>query len=125
MVTIAVTGAAGRMGMRLVALSKQYDTLKLAAATERAGHPMLGQDAGELAGAGKMGVAVSAELTDAPQVVIDFTAPVATRALLPVCVAKKLALVIGTTGLQPADHALIDEAAKKIAVLQAPNMSLA
>ena len=112
------------MGMRLVALSKQYDTLKLAAATERAGHPMLGQDAGELAGAGKMGVAVSAELTDAPQGVIDFTAPVATRALLPVCVAKKLALVIGTTGLQPADHALIDEAAKKIAVLQAPNMSL-
>lgn len=124
MTTIAVTGAAGRMGMRLVALSKQYDQLRLVAATERPGVPALGKDAGAVAGIEPLGVAITTELTTAPQVIIDFTAPVATRALLAVCRARKIAMVIGTTGLQPADHALIDAAARDIAVLQSPNMSL-
>ena len=124
MTTIGVTGAAGRMGMRLVALSKQYPQLKLVAATERPGVPALGKDAGSLAGVEVMGVAISTELTGVPQVIIDFTAPVATRALIAVCRAKKIAMVIGTTGLQADDHALIDQAAKDIAVLQSPNMSL-
>lgn len=124
MTTIAVTGAAGRMGMRLVALSKQYETLKLAAATERAGHPATGQDAGEIAGVGKMGVAIAYEIPRGVQVVIDFTAPVATREVIKACREKKIAMVIGTTGLQPTDHALIDEAARDIAILQSPNMSL-
>jgi 4-hydroxy-tetrahydrodipicolinate reductase len=124
MTNIAVIGAAGRMGMRLVALSKQYEALKLAAATEREGHPALGQDAGEIAGVGKMGVALASQLPAGVNVVIDFTAPVATRALIPVCRQKKIAMVIGTTGLTAGDHALIDEAAKEIAIIQAPNMSL-
>ena len=124
MTTIAVTGAAGRMGMRLVALSKEYDALSLVAATERAGHPAAGQDAGEVAGVGRIGVAISADLAVWPQVIIDFTAPVATRKLLEVCCQKKVAMVIGTTGLLPADHALIDAAALQIPILQAPNMSL-
>lgn len=112
------------MGMRLVALSKGYDALELAAATERPGHPSLGQDVGEIAGVGKIGILVTAEIPSGVQVVIDFTAPVATRELLRVCRARKIAAVIGTTGLQPSDHALIDEAARDIAILQAPNMSL-
>ena len=124
MTTIAVPGAAGRMGMRLIALSRQYPQLKLVSATERAGHAALGKDAGAVAGVEPMGVAISAEMAGAPNVVIDFTAPVATRALIALCRQKKLAMVIGTTGLQPADHALIDEAAREIAILQAPNMSL-
>ena len=124
MTTIAVTGAAGRMGMRLIALSMGYDALQLMGATERAGHQALGLDAGELAGAGKRGVAVTAEVPAGVQVIIDFTAPVATRELIKVCRAKQIAMVIGTTGLQAADHALIDEAAREIAILQAPNMSL-
>ncbi len=124
MTNIAVIGAAGRMGMRLVALSKGSDALKLVCATERAGHGALGQDAGEIAGIGKIGVAVSPELTAGTQVVIDFTAPAATRTLIPVCRSRKIAMVIGTTGLQASDHQLIDEAARDVAILQAPNMSL-
>ena len=124
MTNIAVTGAAGRMGMRLVALSKQYEQLKLVAATERAGQAGLGKDAGSVAGVEAMGVAISTELTGSPQVIIDFTAPAATRALIAVCRARKIAMVIGTTGLQADDHALIDQAAKDIAILQSPNMSL-
>lgn len=124
MTNIAITGAAGRMGMRLVALSKQYDQLKLVAATERSGVPALGKDAGTVAGIEPLGVAIAADLTATPDVIIDFTAPAATRTLLAACRAEKIAMVIGTTGLQPADHALIDEAARDIAVLQSPNMSL-
>lgn len=124
MTNIAVAGASGRMGMRLVALSRQYEGLRLVAATERAGHPAIGQDAGEIAGVGRVGVAVFADLVDTPQVVIDFTSPVATRALIKTCREKGVAMVIGTTGLQQGDHALIDDAAKDIAILQAPNMSL-
>ena len=124
MINIAVTGASGRMGMRLVALSREYQVIKLSAAIERAGNPAEGADAGEVAGAGKMGVAIGHEIPAGIQVVIDFTAPAATREILKVCRQKKIALVIGTTGLQPADHALIDDAAKEIAIMQAPNMSL-
>lgn len=112
------------MGMRLVALSKQFDRVEVVAATERPESPALGKDAGTVAGIDALGVRIQSELSPATQVVIDFTAPVATRALIPICRRQKVAMVIGTTGLQAAEHALIDEAARDIAILQAPNMSL-
>jgi 4-hydroxy-tetrahydrodipicolinate reductase len=124
MTTLAITGAAGRMGQRLIALSKQDSELKLVAATERAGHETIGADAGTVAGAGPMGVSVSVDLEAPPQVLIDFTAPAAMRHWIGVCRSEGIAMVIGTTGLSPEDHKLIDEAAKDIPVLQAPNMSL-
>ena len=124
MTNIAVTGAAGRMGMRLVALCKQYEQLKLAAATERAGHPATGHDAGEIAGIGKIGVEIAYEIPRETKVVIDFTTPTATRELIKACREKKISMIIGTTGLQPADHALIDQASRDIAILQSPNMSM-
>ena len=75
MTTIAITGAGGRMGQRLIALAAEHD-LRVVAATERAGHAALGRDAGELCGIGALGVKVSEDLGQAaPQVVIDFTAP--------------------------------------------------
>jgi 4-hydroxy-tetrahydrodipicolinate reductase len=124
MTTLAITGAAGRMGQRLIALSKQDSDLKLVAATERAGHEAIGADAGTIAGAGPMGVSVSVDLNATPQVLIDFTAPVAMQHWIGVCRSQKIAMVIGTTGLSSEDHKLIDEAARDIPVLQAPNMSL-
>src|SRR5690242_18633813 len=124
MTTIAITGVAGRMGSRLVALAQQDRNLQVVAAIERADHPAQGKDVGELAGIGHIGVPVTADLRPTPQVLIDFTAPVSTRHWLKACRDRKIAMVIGTTGLQPADHVSIDEAAADIAVLQAPNMSL-
>src|SRR5439155_6111439 len=59
-----------------------------------------------------------------PEVLIDFTVPASTRHWLKTCRDRHIALVIGTTGLQPQDHAVIDQAAADIPVLQAPNMSL-
>ncbi len=124
MTTIAITGAGGRMGQRLIALAAEHD-LRVVAATERAGHAALGRDAGELCGIGALGVKVSEDLGQAaPQVVIDFTAPAGTRAALAICRERGIGMVIGTTGLSPADFAEIDAAAKDIPVLWAPNMSL-
>jgi len=123
-ISLAIVGAAGRMGQRLVALAHEDPELKVVAAVERAEHPQINKDAGEIAGVGPIGVPLSADLRGNPAALIDFSAPVSMRNWLKTCREKKIAMVIGTTGLHDSDHALIDEAAKEIAVLQAPNMSL-
>jgi 4-hydroxy-tetrahydrodipicolinate reductase len=121
---IAILGAAGRMGTRLIALAHQTAGLKIAAAIEREGHPLLGRDAGEVAGIGAVGLPVTTDLSGRPKVLLDFSASVSTRHWLDVCRKRKIAMLIGTTGLSEDDHRAIDAAAADIAVLQAPNMSL-
>ena len=124
MISVGINGAAGRMGQRLVALASEDASLKLAAALERAGHEQLGQDAGLVAGAGELGVALAEHWRERPDVVIDFTRPEALAGLLAKVRAEAVAVVVGTTGLGPAEHLLLDEAAGEVAVLQAPNTSL-
>jgi 4-hydroxy-tetrahydrodipicolinate reductase len=124
MTTLAITGAAGRMGQRLIALAKQSGDFQVVGAVERPEHPMQARDAGEVAGIGPIGTPVTYDLKPTPQVLIDFTAPVAMRHWLKVCRDRGIGMVIGTTGLQPTDHDAIDQAATDIPVLQAPNMSL-
>ncbi len=124
MTSLAVTGVGGRMGSRLVALAKQDGGLQVVAAIERPDHALLGKDAGEVVGVGAMGVPVTFDLRPTPQVMIDFTSPAATRHWIKTCRDRGIAMVIGTTGLQPSDHAIIDQAATAIPILQAPNMSL-
>ena len=124
MTSIAITGAAGLMGQRLLALAHQDGTFTLAGAVERPDHPAQGRDAGDVCGAGPLGVPGSYDLKATPQVLIDFTAPDSMRHWLKSCRDRNIAMVIGTTGLQPQDHAVIDQAAADIPVLQAPNMSL-
>src|SRR5438876_702008 len=124
MTTIAVTGAAGRMGSRIITLAREAAVFQVVAAIERPDHPMLERDAGEVAGAGKIGVPISIDLQPTPQVLIDFTAPASTRHWLKTCRDRGIAMVIGTTGLHRVDHAVIDVAAQTIPIPQAPNMSL-
>ncbi|HAI11368.1 MAG TPA: 4-hydroxy-tetrahydrodipicolinate reductase [Phycisphaerales bacterium] len=124
MTRIAIHGAGGRMGRRLVALTHEDEKLTLAGAIEHDKHDALGTDAGILAGVGKTDVALGTSLPSDVDVVIDFALPIATPKIIEACVASKTALVIGTTGLTPELHAQIDEAGKSIAILQAPNMSL-
>ena len=121
---IAIVGAAGRMGQRLVALAKEDGNLQVVAAIERADHPLLQHDAGEVAGIGAIGVPITHDLRPTPQVLIDFSAPPSMRHWLKTCRDRGIAMVIGTTGLHDADHAVIDQAARDIPILQAPNMSL-
>lgn len=123
MAKIAITGAGGRMGLRLVALSRGAGHT-LIGAIERPDSTLIGRDAGELAGVGPMGVPITFDLRPTPEVLIDFSAPAATRHWLKVCRDRGIAMVIGTTGLHQVDHAAIDVAAEAIPVLQAGNMSL-
>ena len=124
MTDIAITGAAGRMGRRLITLAREAAIFRIVGAVCKPGHPLLDRDAGEVAGIGPIGLPVTFDLKPTPDVIIDFTAPPAMRHWLKVCRDRGIAMVIGTTGLHRVDHAAIDVAAETIPVLQAPNMSL-
>ena len=124
MTSIAITGAAGRMGTRLIALAQQSGDFQILGAIERADAPQIAKDAGEVAGIGLIGLPITHDLRPMPQVLIDFTGPAGMRHWLKTCRDRKIAMLIGSTGLHPADHDVITQAAEEIAVLQAPNMSL-
>lgn len=127
MTRIAVVGAGGRMGRSLLQAVSETDGLTLGAATERAGSPLLGRDVGELVGTGKLGVPLVDDLaavTDAFDVLIDFTAPAATLAHLQVCRRAGKKMVIGTTGLSEAEKRQLVEASQEIGIVFAPNMSV-
>jgi 4-hydroxy-tetrahydrodipicolinate reductase len=121
---IAIHGAAGRMGRRLIALCLEDPTLRLTEVADAPDCPCLGQDAGVLAGINPIGITLRSGLAQGGDVVIDFSNPQATRQAMAFCRQKGCALVIGTTGLSDTDQQAIDAAAKTIAILQAPNMSL-
>src|SRR5262245_4282884 len=125
-IRIAIHGAAGRMGQRLTALASADSELKLTHALESAGHRRLGEDAGRVAGVGPLEVQLTASLgeRDKPDVVIDFSVPEATSAILSACLERGVPLVIATTGLSPETHDLIRRASTTIPVLWAPSMSL-
>jgi 4-hydroxy-tetrahydrodipicolinate reductase len=112
------------MGQRLIAVAHQSTDLKIVAAIERGDSPNLEHDAGEIAGIGKIGVPITSDLCVAPDVLIDFTVAAAMRHWLKACRDRKIAMVIGTTGLVQKDHDAIDQAAADIAIVQAGNMSL-
>lgn len=123
---IAIHGACGRMGQRLIALAHEDPELQTVAAIDWPKHPNQGRDAGELAGIGTIGVTVTAELSldVQPDVVIDFSIPEATVSILHVCEARKLPAVIATTGHTEAQRKEIEAAAHQTAVLFSPSMSL-
>ena len=127
MLNVAVTGAAGRMGRTLIEACKQSDACRLSAAIERPGNSLVGVDAGEMAGVGKLNVSISgslAEVADQFDVLIDFTAPESTMANLELCRKHGKKMVIGTTGLSDAQRSQIQDAARDIAIVFAPNMSV-
>ncbi|MBI3822857.1 MAG: 4-hydroxy-tetrahydrodipicolinate reductase [Planctomycetes bacterium] len=123
---LAVNGACGRMGQRIIQLAHEDKSLHLVAAVDFAAHPDQGRDAGETAGLGKLGVAVSASipLDVHPEVVIDFSMPDGTMNVLKTCVERRIPLVVATTGHSDTQRREIEAAAHQTAILFAPNMSL-
>ena len=113
------------MGRRLVALATENEQLEVVAALEAANSPFAGQDAGELAGVGNIGVAVGSELPEGVDVLIDFSVPDAAVAIAERCAERGTALMSATTGLDEAQQARLVTVSEKIAVLQASSTSLA
>lgn len=127
MTRVAIVGAAGRMGKTLVEAVNQTENLAVTAATERPGSSLIGADVGELAGIGKLGVAIASDLLDVVDdfdVVIDFTRPAASMAHLEVCHQHGKKIVIGTTGFDDLQKERIRTCAKDMAIVFAPNMSV-
>ena len=124
MTKIAISGACGRMGGRLVSLVHEDPELQLAAALECDGHPALGKDVGEVHQLGALGVTVCANLEAEASVLIDFSSPAGATTRAKECAEKQVGMVIGTTGLDDSQKACVDEAAKSVPVLMSPNMSM-
>jgi 4-hydroxy-tetrahydrodipicolinate reductase len=124
---LIVAGAGGRMGQTLIRAIAETRGATVVGALEAPGSAAIGRDAGELAGIGPSGTAVTADaaaLLGAADGVIDFTIPAATVVLAEQAGERGLVHVIGTTGLTGADEAIINAAAKRARIVKSGNMSL-
>jgi 4-hydroxy-tetrahydrodipicolinate reductase len=124
---LAVMGAAGAMGRELVRTIHAMPGCVVAGAVEHAGSPVLGQDAGELAGLGQIGVPVTAdalEIVAKVDGILDFTRPKASVEFAGLAANARIVHVLGTTGLDEADEAAVKAAARHATILKAGNMSL-
>lgn len=122
-----VAGAGGRMGGRIIAVMEDYEGISLAGAFEKRGHGASGSDAGEAAGIGAKAVLIEERLeniVNGGDVIIDFTDPEATLRHAAIAVEHDKAMVIGTTGMAAEQKKEVEDAARKIPIVFAPNTSV-
>ncbi|WP_110685794.1 4-hydroxy-tetrahydrodipicolinate reductase [Salinicola aestuarinus] len=126
MTRIAIIGAAGRMGRILLEAAHKSDVGELSAAIVRAESSLVGVDAGEMAGLGKLGVTLAGSLDavrDDFDVLIDFSTPALTLENLAWCADNAKAIVIGTTGFDSEALAELDALAARVPTVFSANMS--
>lgn len=127
MTRIAITGAAGRMGRVLIEATLENKNTTLSAAIDRPGSSLVGVDAGELVNQDTLNVKLVddlSQITDDFDVLIDFTHPDVSVKNIEICRQAKKRIVIGTTGFSDEQKETITNAAKDIAIVFAPNMSV-
>ena len=118
MIKLAVSGCQGRMGQRITALALNDKVFKISTLLESSNR----SDVPEMVC--NLPVSLDAESLKGSHVLIEFTSPEATLEHLKVCVKHKVNMVIGTTGLTPAQAAQIKKASSKIAIVYSSNMSV-
>jgi 4-hydroxy-tetrahydrodipicolinate reductase len=121
---LAVIGAGGRVGRRIIALASESSQFDIVAATEKSDHPDSGRDAGVQAGAKPLGINISDLWPSSCDVAIDFSSPDAAESTVGNCLSTHTALVMGTTGLNPAQKSVIEKAGTKIPIIYGTNMSV-
>lgn len=124
-IPLAIHGAAGRMGRRLVALGSVDPAFRLVAAIDHPSSSCLGQDAGLVAGVAALGLPITPTWNEGIGVLIDFSSPAGCEAALSTCIERSIPIVVATTGLKEEHLNLIRRASTLIPVCHAPNMSLA
>jgi len=127
MLKIAVFGANGRMGRAVTRVVSASADAEIVGACTESGHETVGQDVGELAGMGSLGIVVTADPAEAlanADVAIDFTLPAAVPGNLAACRQSGCALVMGTTGLAAEHVAMISESSDEISILYGRNLSI-
>jgi 4-hydroxy-tetrahydrodipicolinate reductase len=124
---LVVVGAAGRMGQMLIKAIAESDAAVVSGAIERPDSAALGRDAGETAGLGRLGVAITDDLLSAllkADGVIDFTAPAATVEIAALAAQARIVHIVGTTGMTANDIVKIEAAARHAIIVRSGNMSL-
>jgi 4-hydroxy-tetrahydrodipicolinate reductase len=124
---LVVVGAAGRMGQTLIRAIHTIPGARVIGAVERAGSPYLGKDAGELAGVGRIDVAISDDplpVFAKADGVLDFTTPASSVEFAGYAAQARIVHVIGTTGCSADDNARIAAAARHATIVKSGNMSL-
>jgi 4-hydroxy-tetrahydrodipicolinate reductase len=124
---LAIAGAAGRMGRVLTRIINDTPGAEVAGGLEPKGSPHVGADMGDLAGIGRLDVAITDDpiaLLTHVDGIIDFTVPQATLALVELSAQARIVHVIGTTGIDEAGDAKIKAAARHARIVKSGNMSL-
>ena len=126
MIKAVVTGAAGRMGSRIVNVLSTSEGIRLSGAIERKGHSLVGQDACGLPAGGTLTVITDdlAAALKAGDVLIDFTFPESSLGNIKACAELGKPIVIGSTGFSGDQMAEINKFAQKIPCVLSPNMSI-
>jgi 4-hydroxy-tetrahydrodipicolinate reductase len=124
MIRIGIKGAAGRMGQRIVALATADKTFEIVTALEAETHPRIGSDAGETAGIGSIGVPITVDWKQKPDVMIDFSSPKGMEHLVRCCLEHRTPLVFATTGISSEQYKVLYEVASHLPVLVSPSMSM-
>ncbi|MDD2901512.1 MAG: 4-hydroxy-tetrahydrodipicolinate reductase [Syntrophales bacterium] len=127
MVRAIVSGAAGRMGGRIIHMMEGVEGITLAAAVERSDNPAVGKEVGEVVGLPAKGVTISGSLAEVlaqGDVVIEFTHPESSLAHLKMVAEAGKAMVLGTTGLSPAQLSEVRAQGARTRLVFAPNMSV-
>jgi 4-hydroxy-tetrahydrodipicolinate reductase len=123
----AVSGAAGRMGKRILALANDHPEIEISGALESPGHPSLGKDAGEEAGIGTLGVPITDQVglvLEGCDVLTDFSVPQASVAHVQAAAESGKAIVVGTTGFSEEQKQEMNRVGATTRCLIAPNMSM-
>jgi 4-hydroxy-tetrahydrodipicolinate reductase len=124
---IAVSGAAGRMGKRILALAHENPQCTISGAMEFAQSPFMGMDAGEIAGIGHIGISITSDVQEVLKncdLLIDFSAPAASVAHVEAAAELGKAVVVGTTGFSDDQKTALLAAGIRTRCLVAPNMSM-
>lgn len=125
---VAIAGAGGRMGAANIRAIAQTPGIAVYSAFDRAGTPVIGKDAGELAGLETLGIAITDNVDTAlggADAIIDFTAPANSVALAQRAAVLGLVHIVGTTGCSEADDEAIRAAGSAGArIVKAGNFSL-
>jgi 4-hydroxy-tetrahydrodipicolinate reductase len=127
MVHVAVAGAAGRMGGRIIQMIQKSDGFTLSGAFERPDHPHIGRDVGSILGTGELGIELKNDINDALEsadVLIDFTTPDSTLHNIGTIAETGQAMVIGTTGITGQKREELEALATSIRCVMSPNMSV-
>jgi len=127
MVKVIITGVAGRVGSRILALALEMEDVAVVGAVEQDGHPLVGTRVGMNSGAGKPGVMVESDLEcciNNGDVVIDFTSHNASMEHLRIVADHHKSIVVGSTGFSEKEEGQIKNLASNAKCVLSPNMSV-